>query len=291
MGLLLLILATIMWSFVGILVKYGSFMVDTWTISFCRFFFGVLFLGVLLYWRDRKISLHWRMGWIWFGAVGKACNYIFENIAISIGYAYGNILVMPLQTIILLVVSILYFKEQVRRVHWMAAALCMVGVGLVSWNGLPLSKVFGTNLMLTGLFVLAAIGASAHVFSQKMLIGKLKSGDMNFSTFAIASAITFLPLPVGAEATGEFQWVSLFALVMLGFITGISFLITAYALQTVQLSVASIVMNMSVLFTLLWAWLFFREPITYYIIAGSAFFIIGMLVLNLAGREVKVQKA
>jgi drug/metabolite transporter (DMT)-like permease len=276
--------------FVGIFVKYSSFMVDSWTISFCRFFFGIVFLGILLYWRDRKLTLHWTSGWIWFGAIGKACNYIFENIAITIGYAYGNILVQPLQTILLLTVSILYFKEKVRGLHWVAAALCLVGVGLVSWNGLPLREVFGTNILITFFFVLAAIGASAHVLSQKMLIKHLKSGEMNFSTFALASAITFLPLPVAAESTGDFQWIAVLSLVLLGLITGISFLITATALKTVPLSAASIIMNMSVLFTLLWAWIFFREPITLYILAGACLFIVGMLVLNLAGRADKPLK-
>lgn len=285
MGLLLLVLATLMWSFVGILVKTASFMVDSWVVTFCRFFFGIVFLGIWLYWKEGKLTLLWKSGWIWFGAIGKTCNYIFENIAISIGYAYGNILVMPLQTIFLLAVSILYFKEKVRGVHWLATALCMAGVVLVSWNGEPPDEIFGLNMTISSLFVLAAAGAGAHVFAQKMMIDRYKNGEMNFSMFAIASMLTFLPLPFAGDMTGEFRFVSLVSLVLLGFITGASFVITAAALKMVPLSVTSIVMNMSVLFTLLWSWLFFREPITGYVMAGACLFVAGMLVLNLAERH------
>lgn len=285
MGVFWLILATLMWSFVGIFVKYASFMVDSWIITFCRFFFGIVFLGMILYWQDRRIVLHWKTPWIWYGAIAKLCNYIFENMAIAIGYAYGNIVVMPAQTVVLMAISFFYFKEKINGAHLIAAAACIVGVGLVGWNGASLDELFGHNALLTGLFVLAAIGASLHVVSQKMLIKHYKTGEMNFSVFAIASLLAFVPLPVVSEGVGAFEWIGLFSLIMLGFITGVSFYISAHALKTVPLSLASIIMNSSVLFTLLWAWLFFQEPITGYVIAGAFLFITGMLILNFAARR------
>ena len=43
MGYLLLFLATLLWSFVGILVKSASTMADSTVITYARFGFGIVF--------------------------------------------------------------------------------------------------------------------------------------------------------------------------------------------------------------------------------------------------------
>ena len=52
MGYLLLLLATLSWSFVGILVKSTTGFVDSTTIAFARFALGIVFLGGLLLLKD-----------------------------------------------------------------------------------------------------------------------------------------------------------------------------------------------------------------------------------------------
>ncbi|WP_094606027.1 hypothetical protein SPSIL_006930 [Sporomusa silvacetica DSM 10669] len=86
MAYVLLLTAAMMWSFVGVLVKYASMMVDSSTITVCRFLFGVVFLGLLIKINKQEFNLGWKNKWVWIGAIGKCVNYIFENIAISIGF-------------------------------------------------------------------------------------------------------------------------------------------------------------------------------------------------------------
>ncbi len=77
MGYVLLLLATLSWSFVGILVKTASMMLDSMTITFMRFALGVVFLGGFLWIKRHPIKIRFDMKWIWLGAAGKCCNYFF----------------------------------------------------------------------------------------------------------------------------------------------------------------------------------------------------------------------
>lgn len=290
MGILLLLLATLAWSLVGILVKLANTMVDTSIITFARFAIGVVFLAAFLLIKDGKLSLRSNMKWIWLGAAGKACNYLFENIAISLGYAYGNILVPPIQTIVLLLISMLWLKEKVGTKGWIAAGFCIVGVLLISWNGQPLALLKEGSLQITLLFGLSAIGAAVHVLSQKLLIQRMDAGNMNLSVFFWASIITAIPLPVYSEGiVGSVSVPTVLALIGLGVITGLSFYWFAEGLRKVDFSVAVIISNSMVLFTILWSYLFFKEPITVYILSGALAFIIGLVWLNLPNRSGRVK--
>lgn len=277
----MLLIVSIMWSFVGILVKIATQMTDSFTITFFRFFFGVVFLCLFMFIRGKKIKLHWMSKWIWFGALGKCCNYIFENLGISLGHAYGNILVMPIQAIFLVLVSALFFKEKIIARSWIAAVLCIIGIFLVSWNGIPLALLFSSNALITLLFVFSAIGAGIHLLSQKILIETMESADMNLSVFFLSSLMTVAPLPITFRYHGTFLLSSCLALIILGLITGISFYLYANALKKVPFLAAIILSNSSILFTLLWTWLFLREPITQYVVIGATLFIIGVILLNL----------
>lgn len=283
-GILLLLLSTFMWSFVGILVKSASLMVSPLVITFFRFFIGVLFLALLVYLLEGKVRIHWKSPWIWAGAAGKFMNYIFENIGVSIGYAYGNVLVFPLQTLFMVGFSILFLKEKFTLKIGTSVFMCIVGVLLVSWNGLPLQEVFQLNALLTLLFTLSAFGATFHFLSQKMLLDKMNSASMNFSMFLWSSLFAGAPLPVYGQWTGTVSMWPVVSLVLLGAITGFSFYFFAQALRRVSLTVASVCNNASVIFTLLWAWLFFNEPITIYTVTGTALFAAGMLFVNLPQR-------
>jgi drug/metabolite transporter (DMT)-like permease len=281
MGYLFLFLATLSWSFVGILVKTAAAWVDSTTITFARFALGIVFLGILLVWRDKKLRLRINHKWIWIGAIGKSCNYLFENIALSIGYSYGNILVGPIQTVILLLVTAFYFKEQVSRRGWVAAALCIAGVLFISWNGLPLHKMIASSGLTTLLFIISAVGTVFHFLSQKILIQSMDSENMNFSVFFWCSVMMVVPLPLQAHTTGPFS--------LWGLITGLSFNWYAKAMKRVSFTALILTGNVSMLFSILWAHLFFRDPITVYILCGVGLFIGGLLLLNWPLKKAKLR--
>ncbi|WP_127530372.1 DMT family transporter [Paenibacillus kobensis] len=290
MSYVLLLLATLAWSFVGVLVKTASTMVDSSIISFCRFFFGVVCLIAYLWYRDGKLQLRFGMKWIWLGAFGKAANYVFENIALKIGYSYGNILVQPVQTVVLLFAAGWLFKERVTARGWIAALFCVAGVIVVGWNGTPLDKLAEGSGLTTLLFTLAGIGAAIHVLSQRMLLKSMDNGNMNLSVFLVSTLIVSVPVPIQSHGfTGPVTAGAWGALVLLGVITGLSFFWFAEAIKRVPFMVVAIVGNSTVLFAILWSYLFFHDPITVYIIGGTFIFVAGFLILNLPARKKEKQ--
>ena len=283
MAYVLLISAVMMWSFVGVLVKYASMMVDSSTITVCRFLFGVIFLGFLIKFNKQEFNFNWKNKWIWIGAIGKCINYIFENIAIAIGFAYGNIINLPIQTVFLAVVSVCYFGEKINFLKISSILLCLAGVVLVSGKGSFFALV--SSNITTVLFAISAIGAGIHIISQKKLIGQMDSANMNFSTFFLCTVITGAPVPYTFHTTGDFSVIALFSLIVLGLITGISFYINSKVLEKLPLLTIAITTNFSVVFSLLWAWIFFNEPIDEYVISGAITFIFGIVLLSIPEKE------
>lgn len=267
------------------MVKTASAMLDSATITFLRFSIGVLFLGGFLLFTKRSVKLRFDLTWIWFGAIGKCCNYFFENMALSIGYSYGNIIVPPIQTLILLVVSVIWLKERMTVRAWVAALLCVAGVFLIGWNGLPLSALIQGGAQTTLLYAISAVGAAFHVLSQRMLIKQMDAGAMNYSVFFWCSVLTLIPLPFQFAWPGHIGVAAVLSMILLGVITGFSFYWFALALRQVSFPVAVIVGNCPVLFSILWAAVFFGDPITVYIIGGAVAIVAGLLLLNLPVRS------
>jgi drug/metabolite transporter (DMT)-like permease len=270
-----------MWSCVGVLVKFASQWVDSSIITFCRFFFGVLFLSAFILIKDKKLSVNFSYKWIWIGAIGKCMNYIFENLGVSMGYTYSQVLVYPASISFLVLITCFYFKEKISPRSWFAIGLCLLGMCFVSWNGKPLSFILKTNGFISLIFIISAFGSSIHYLSQKILIENLESGKMNLSAFLIATVITAVPLPFKEGFTGSFSASAAVSLVALGAITGISFYIYANSLKTVPFLTAVIISNSGVLFSLIWAKLFFNDPIAFIAVIGTVIFFIGIVILNL----------
>ncbi|MDP4090744.1 MAG: EamA family transporter, partial [Bacillota bacterium] len=105
-----------------------------------------------------------------------------------------------------------------------------------------------------------------------------------------SSVITAIPAPYTFKLTGHISFLAIFSLIALGFITGISFYINGIVLKRIPLLAAGLVSNSSVIFTLLWAWIFFREPINIHIILGSVTFVAGIILINIP-RKIRVTNA
>ncbi|MEB3100578.1 DMT family transporter [Ferviditalea candida] len=280
MGYLFLIIPTIMWSFVGFFVKTASFTFDSGTITFSRFFFGVF--AILLYAAITRTKITWNLTsrFIWLGVIGKSANYLFENMAISIGYSYGNIVEAPLQTVILILASVFYLKKPLWLTEAAAVALCLIGVMMVQLNGHNWSEMFSANGIVLLLFALAALGSAMHVLSQKLLVEHLDPASMNASTFLLASVLVFTPLPFQFEMHRPVPAMAFISLLALGLITAFSFHFYAKALKMVPFIVAVIVGNSGILFTILWAKLFFHEPISLTVWGGTLLLLFGVVLVH-----------
>ena len=66
----------------------------------------------------------------------------------------------------------------------------------------------------------------------------------------------------------------------LGAITGITFLMISDSMKTVPIYLVPVIQSTTVIFTILWAILFMHEPVTRYIVIGSAVFLIGLIMVK-----------
>ncbi len=276
-----------MWSIVAVLVKVASADFSNSAISLCRFLFGIVFLLLYIYLSGGKPKLYFKNKWIWIGAVAKSANYICENLAITLGYAYGFVISAPLQAIYLFIISCVFLREKINLPKLIAAILCVSGVVLISWNGLPVFDILNTSGIITLLFALSAIGTGTHMLSQRILINKMSSENMNLSMLFLCTFLTATPVPFSFHIAKSVNPLSVVALVALGFITGISFLIFSNIIHKVNFFAAAIIINLQSLFSLIWPWLFLHEPITPYVITGACIILAGLTVLSLSGGSIK----
>lgn len=268
-----------MWSFVGFFVKTASFTFDSMTISFARFFIGVLM--IIAYAKITKIPITWDFTsrFIWVGVLGKSANYIFENAAIARGYSYSNVLVPPVQTITLVLIAIFMFKQPLRRAEWVAVILCISGVFLVQWNGESFAELLGGALILF-MLILSGAGAGFHVLSQKKLTEKMDTWSMNASTFLLASLVVFVPVPFQFTVPETVPLMAVISLIALGVITGFSFHFFAKALQLVPFTAVIILSNSSIFFIILWGKLFFNEPVSLIVWIGAVLLLLGVIAIH-----------
>ena len=293
MGYLCELMVALLFSLGGTSVKLIRPYFAPSMITFFRFFVGVLWLLGLKAVRRKPFRADFReslrRGWKWlvFGAAAKLASYLAENTALSIGVSYGNILVQPVQLILLTALGAALLGEVFTLRKGSGTALCAAGILLISWNGRPLSELLSGDLRLTLLYVVAGIFAGLFIFAQKKAAGYFDILDSSLCMFSLAAAAGIL-FPLGR---GELlpaappDALCILAILYFGFVTGIGFYLNGLALKLISFHMVALLQTTMVFFSLAWGVLFFHEPVGLWIILGTLLFVVGMLVIQLPGRR------
>ena len=286
MGYFLLIFQAIIFSFGGLLIKSAGTVFSPYMISSLRFIIGISLLLLYMKGRRKGVRLVLLNPFIVFGGVCKALHYLCENIGVMQGASYGGILVWPVQTLVVFLVSVYVFKERATLRTILGSFLCISGIVLISWNGRPLSVFLQGGLSSMIAFVFAGIGAAGFSFAQKRLIQKMDNAKLNCSMFLYGWLVTLLMLPVtGPHIETGFNAAGVICTVVLGAITCFGFLMQGAALKTVPLLIATIIQSSTVVLTILWGVLFYGDPISSWVIVGTVLFLAGIIAVNLSSRK------
>lgn len=285
MGYFYLFLQALIFSFGGILIKITAASFSPFMVSFLRFAVGVAVLMLLQLFRGRRLGLRLARGTIIFGGAAKALHYLGENYGVMHGFSYGTVLLWPVQTVVILLVSVFVFKEKVTRRAVLGALMCLGGIVLLTWNGMPLDQFLGSQGPLLIAFALAGIGASLFSVAQKKLLNEMDSVALNTSMFIMGGIGTACIVPLTDAPVTGLRASAVAAMLVLGVITGVGFLLQAEALRTVPIFAATVVQSSTVLMSLLWATLLYHETITLYIVAGAVLFLAGILLVNRPGKK------
>jgi len=282
MAYLYIISLTILFSFGGILIKTSGIMFSPVMMSFLRFAIGVILLLIVQLVKYKRIRFSFADKFILIGGAAKAVNYLLENYGVMKGFSYGNVIIWPVQAIVALLAGVFLFHEKTRARSVIGALMCVVGIVIVSLNGVNFSNIAGGQAALLPVFAGAGIAAAAFTISQKLLIGKMDSAQSNLSMFSIGCAICFFPAAgTGGLRPAALSLPAVLAILILGSVTGIGFLLQAEALKEIPLFMVTMIQSSSVILSLFWAVVIYHEPVTAYIIFGTVLFMAGMLLINM----------
>ena len=282
MGYFYLILQALIFSFGGLMIKSVGTMLSPFLTSCLRFTIGIAMLFLIQRIRTGRIRLTLTDRVILIGGVCKALHYLAENFGVMRGFSYGGVLVWPVQTVVVFLVSTLVYKERTGLRTLAGTILCVAGVITISWNGASLSVFLGNSGIIMAAFVLAGIGAAGFSISQKARIREMDIVEMNASMFTFGWLTTLLVLiPTVPHATGAVNISGTISMLLLGIITCVGFLLQAAGIRTVPLLIATIIQSSSTVLTILWGVLIYHDPISRYVVLGTVFFMTGIVLVNL----------
>ena len=286
MGYFYLILQALIFSFGGLMIKAAGTMVNAYLLSAFRFLIGVSLLLIIQKIRTGRVHLVLTDKILILGGLCKALHYLTENYGVMQGFSYGGILVWPIQTIVILLVSVCIYREKFSARTIAGTILCISGIGIVSWNGASMHVFLDSQATTLLAFVLAGIGAAGFSLAQKKRINSMDAVQLNSSifTFGLFANMLFL-LPTGPHTTGAVNFPGILSITLLGIITCVGFLLQAAAVKTVPLLIATVIQSSTVILTILWGALFYGDPVSVFVIAGSILFMFGILAINIRPRQ------
>ena len=268
------------------MIKSVGTMFSPFLTSCLRFTIGIAMLFLIQRIRTGRIRLTLTDRVILIGGVCKALHYLAENFGVMRGFSYGGVLVWPVQTVVVFLVSTLVYKERTGLRTLAGTILCVAGVITISWNGASLSVFLGNSGIIMAAFVLAGIGAAGFSISQKARIREMDIVEMNASMFTFGWLTTLLVLiPTVPHATGAVNISGTISMLLLGIITCVGFLLQAAGIRTVPLLIATIIQSSSTVLTILWGVLIYHDPISRYVVLGTVFFMTGIVLVNLSAMK------
>ncbi len=285
MGYFYLILQAVIFSFGGLMIKSAGTIVTPYLLSAFRFGIGVALLLIIQKVRTGHIRLTLTDKVLIIGGVCKALHYLTENYGVMKGFSYGGILVWPVQTIVILLFSVLVYHDKFSLRTIFGTVLCVLGIGIVSWNGASPDVFLNSQATTLLAFVFAGIGAAGFSLAQKRRVDTMDAVELNSSIFSFGLVTNLMVLiPTGPHTTGAVNLPGVLSITLLGIITCVGFLLQAAAIKTVPLLVATIIQSSTVILTILWGAIFYGDPVSIYVITGSLLFLGGIMAINIKKR-------
>ena len=302
-GLALALTTAVLWGVLPIALKITLQGMDAYTITWYRFAFSSLVVGVLLAATGqlppvRSLGRHaWLLMLV--ALIGLIGNYLLYALALNHTTPAVTQTVIQIAPMFLLLGGLIFFRERFSNTQWLGFAGLLVGLALFFNRRLPelLDTSAGLGLGVA-LLVLGALVWAGYGLAQKQLLQQLSSQQILWILY-FASVIVLLPAThpgtIRALSPGE-----LLMLLFCGINTIVAYGAFAEAMQHWEVSRVSAVLSIAPLVTLATMWLTTRivpgllepERLNALSIAGALLVVGGSAVcaLSQAGREESVAK-
>jgi drug/metabolite transporter (DMT)-like permease len=268
-GILLKVSAVCLFTVMASLIKAASAEVPPGEAVFFRSFFAMpVIVGWLALRGDLKTGFKARrpMGHVWRGLIGVSamgCNFAALGLlplpeVTVIGFA------APLMTVVL---AALLLGERLRIFRLSMVFLGLIGVMVVMWprlnvNALSDAAMLGVILVLCS----AALRALAQIHIRRMVASEETSAIVFYFSLS-ATGFSLLTLPFGWVMP---DWNVLAMLVAAGFIGGVAQIFLTSAYRFAGAALVAPFDYASILFAVLFGYVFFDEVPTLSVISGAA---------------------
>lgn len=250
----LALLAALLWGLLPLALWLLTPVLDTFTITWCRFLFAAVVVGALLG-HGGSLPRPWRLptplpALLLAAIVGVTINYTLFVVGVSLTSPAIAQVVTQLANLFLLFGGLIVFGERFSQLQWFGFAILLAGLGLFFNRRLPLlfdvhaREGFGVMLLLIGALTWACYG-----LAQKRLLRELSSPQTLWLLY-VGGALLLTPLvhPGRLQALSHAQaWALLFCC----FNTLIAYGAYAEAMKLGEVARVSATVSISPLFTLL----------------------------------------
>ena len=256
------------------------------------FFRSIVTVPAMLLWFGLRGQLRTALGtsnpW------GHARRGVVGTIAMGLGFAGLKFLPLPEVTalqfatpIFTLIFAAFMLGERFRLIRTVAVMAGLVGVVIILWPRVTVegnrAELIGASLVLAS----AACAALAQIFVKRMT-GVEASTAIVFYFAITASLLSLLTVPFGWVMPQGIEWVWMIGAGVVG-LAGQVLLTSSY--HHAEVSVLAPFTYVSMIWSLLFGWLFFAEVPTLQILAGAALVIASGVVIVLRERQLGLRRA
>lgn len=284
-GTVFVLSSAILWGTIGIFVRRLSAAgLSTWDIALVRMTIGLAALATyLLPFGRNHFHIYWKDTWIFAGAgiLSLLCmNYCYNETVKATSLAVAGTLLYTAPTFVMLM-SLIFFKEQLTLRKIIALILAFVGCSLVS--GFASGHV---TITLKTFFIGLGAGFSYalySIFSRAALNRNYNSWTITFYSFVFC----ILGCLVFSRPTEIIQIVAttptlLIPMILLGFLTGfLAYLLYTTGLTFLEPSRASIIASLELVAGAVVGFIAFHEIIGIDIIIGIIILLSAVVILSL----------
>jgi len=291
LGILYGVLGVVLFSSKAVMVKlaYG-YNVETLDLLLFRMLFSLPFYIIILVLIRKKTAkakiVPTDYAWLFlFGFVGYYLASYFDFLGLNHIKAGLERIILFVYPTIVVFLSGLIFRKKITQVQFIAILVTYVGVLITFWDELDAS---GNKVVLGGFLVLlSAITYASYLVGSGWLIPKF--GVLRFTCYAMI--VSTICIVIHYSVSGdwgfmEYPWpVYAYGLAMAIFATLIpSFLVSA-AIERLGASNFSILGSLGPISTILLAFVFLDEKLTYWQLVGMLVVIFGVTYLSIQGKR------
>ena len=272
--------------FVKLAYQYG---IDSVSLLTLRMGFSFPLFLAIGFWSGRKksnqdykmTSKDWRST-IFLGLLGYYIASLFDFLGLQYVTASFERIILYLYPTLVLLISFIFFRTKIRKVHVLALALTYIGVGFAFFENL---KIDQSDDVIRGsmLVFIAALAYASYLVGSGQLLPRIGTFRYNSISMSAACIGVFIHngLLNGFDLLSFATPVYWIALAMAMVATVIPSFMMAEGIRVIGSSNASIIGSIGPISTIAMAYIFLNERLGWLQWIGTFFVIVGVLLITL----------